>query len=148
MNKDEYQFDVRRREVFEANIVVEAAAATLSTSLAKTGLPTQTLTVSTGSEVGKGRIKRIHYRIKPTNAVTYTLRIWQQAVDGTVTPYGQNLALLYESASGRVSDTEYDYTALDIPFKLTELSNIYFSIEWSAAAGNTQGFIAVSGVGE
>jgi len=89
-----------------------------------------------------GIIKRIHFRIKPANAVTYTLRIWSDAKAGD---YESNMNMLYESPSGRLSDEDYDIGELDIPFNLGAEGKIYYSLDWTGATGNVQGFIEVSG---
>lgn len=91
----------------------------------------------------KGIIKRIHYRFNPTNAVTYVLRLWRAA---PVNPYELNLAMLYESPALQADDTDYDRAELTIPMNLLVPGELYYSIDWSAAPGNTTGFIDVSGV--
>lgn len=97
------------------------------------------------SNLTEGIITRIHFRLKPANAVTYTLRLWRAAVDGSTAPYEENMEMLYESDSARASDVDYDLTELRIPFKLADAGKLYYSIDWSAASGNVQGFIEVSG---
>lgn len=91
----------------------------------------------------KGIIKRIHYRLNPTNAVTYTLRLWRATVANA---YELNLNLLYESAAAQVDDTDYDRAELEIPTSLVVPGSLYYSIDWTGAPGNTTGFIDVSGV--
>jgi len=91
----------------------------------------------------KGIINRIHYRLNPTNAATYTLRIWKAT---PANPYALNLALLYESPALQADDTDYDRAELTIPMNLLVPGELYYSIDWSAAPGNTTGFIDVSGV--
>jgi hypothetical protein len=131
---------------FLANQLEEAASGVFTTSEGKAVLPSRYLSsVVYPTKFRAGFIKRIHFRIKPTNAVTYTLRIWGTAINGAVTPYGENLKLLWESPAARASDVDYDETELDIPFGLGYVGRIYYSLEWSAAAGNCQGFIEVSG---
>jgi hypothetical protein len=89
-----------------------------------------------------GIINRIHYRLNPTNAVTYILRLWW----GSVAPdYASNIRLLYESPALQADDTDYDRADLEIPFILCEPGLLYYSIEWTGAPGNTTGFIDVSG---
>jgi hypothetical protein len=91
-----------------------------------------------------GIIKRIHYRLNPTNAVTFTLRLWRAT---KANPYELNLAMLYESPAAQVDDTDYDRNGdeIDIPFSLETPGQLYFSIDWSGAPGNTTGFISVEG---
>lgn len=124
-----------------------AGAAKFNVSQTKTTLPTLLLDDDIDpTNLLEGAICRIHYRIKPTNAVTYTLRIWREATDGATKPYEQNLNMLYESAAARASDTDYDVCEIYIPFKLKEAGKMYYSLEWTGATGNVQGFIEVSGV--
>ena len=120
-----------------------AAWAAVTTSYAKTDTPVQVLIAAEDCEkLREGIIRRIHVRLNPTNAVTYTLRIWRRAAAGDME---SDMYMLYESASGLVDDTDYDFAELAIPFSLEAMGTLYFGVEWSAAAGNTNGFIAVSG---
>lgn len=89
-----------------------------------------------------GTIKRIHYRLNPTNAATYTLRIWRQ---NTAADYASNLDMLYESPPLQVDDVDYIEEDLDIPFSLAAEGFIWIGIEWTAAPGVTPGFIEVTG---
>lgn len=123
-----------------------AAADKFDDSQGKAVLPTWMLDDEIDpTNLQEGRIHRIHFRLNPANAVTYTLRIWRKAVDGATKPYEENMELLYESLTARVKDVDYDLTELDIPFKLYESGKLYYSLEWSAATGNINGFIEVSG---
>jgi len=116
------------------------------TSQAKTAQPTLNLNSSINPETIKsGRVKRIHFQLKPTNAVTYTLRLYSYNIDGTTNPYELNSCLIFESSSLRASDVEYDLNELDIPFMLASEDTMYYAIEWSGAPGDTLGFIQVSG---
>jgi hypothetical protein len=115
----------------------------LVNSYAKTDTPVKTLnTVHFPATLQQGRIFRIHYRIKPTNAATYTLRLYAASF---ALDYKSNMRMLYESPALQASDTDYDRTELDIPFRLDDQSVMYFALEWSAAPGVTLGFIEVSG---
>lgn len=91
-----------------------------------------------------GLIKRIHYRLNPTNAATYTLRLWQMT---TANPYELNYVMLYESPALQADDTDYDRAELEIPFRLFLPGSLYYSIDWTAAPppGVTSGFISVTG---
>jgi hypothetical protein len=88
-----------------------------------------------------GIILRIHYRLNPTAAVTYTLRLWRST---GVDPYELNLYLLYESPAAQADDTDYD-REVRIPMTLWLPGVLYYSIEWTGAPGNTTGFIEVTG---
>jgi len=117
------------------------------TDQAKTDTVTLTL-AGTGANVWPARfregiIRRVQYRLNPTAAETYTLRIWRRG--GVADDYASNMELLYESATARVDDTDYDVNDLQIPFRLYTQSTIYYSIDWTGAPGNTPGFIVVSG---
>ncbi len=90
----------------------------------------------------KGIALRVHYRLNPTNAVTYTLRIYRYAYAAN---YESNLSLIYESAAARVDDTDYD-VEIEKPFILPVTGVMYYAIEWSAAPGVTLGFVEISGI--
>lgn len=92
--------------------------------------------------VKSGVIHRVHYRLKPTNAVTYQLFLWEAAKAGN---YESNMRMIYSTATGQVSDTDYDKGELAIPFYLHKKGSMYYSIDWSGTPGTTQGFIVVSG---
>lgn len=91
----------------------------------------------------EGLIKRIEYRLNPTNAVTYIIRFWSKG--GVAGDYESNAYLLYESPAAQVDDEDYDRAEKDIPMILTTPSKIWFSIDWSGAPANTTGFLKVSG---
>ena len=120
------------------------ASAYFNTSQGKTDTPTkQFATFKYPSTLHQGLINRIHYRLNPDNAVTYTLRLWQTA---TAANYASNRDMLYESPSGQVDDTDYDRAELNVPFILEGPGIMYYSIEYSAAQGScVAGFIYVSG---
>jgi len=120
-----------------------AAAGDFDTDQVKTDTPTLTLNSGVVPDTLKvGFIKRIHYRLNFANAVTFTLRLWQAAIAGD---YESNLNMLYESPAAQADDTDYDIGELDIPFILAAEGVMFFSIDWTAACGNIQGFIEVSG---
>jgi hypothetical protein len=125
------------------------ASAKFETNQNKTDTPTLALldfrimTGSVGANLKAGLIHRIHFRLNPTNAVTYTLRIWQAAI---AADYESNMNMLYESPAARADDTDYDVAELVIPFILANTGMIYYSVEWTGAPGITTGFLAVSGV--
>jgi hypothetical protein len=113
------------------------------TSQTKTDTPTLMLDAWNHPTMTSGIIKRIHYRLNPTAAVTYILRLWRgsRAAD-----YESNSLMLYESPALQADDTDYDRVAdLEIPFVLQAPGGIYYSIEWTGAPGNTTGFIDVTG---
>lgn len=91
----------------------------------------------------RGIINRIHYRLNFANAATFTLRIWR---DDPINPYELNLVMLYESPALQADDIDYDRAELTIPMFLVVPGRLYYSIGWTAAPGNTPGFLSVSGV--
>jgi len=97
-------------------------------------------------DLRRGVIKRIRYRLNYVNAETYTLRLWAASETGD---YESALHLLWESPAAQADDTEYTLDATDfgeIPFILRRAGRIYFSVEWTGAPGNIQGFIRVDGI--
>lgn len=140
----------RRYSIFNFAQLNEAgASAEFETNQAKTDTPTlmlldvRAVTGAAGAVLKSGIIHRIHHRLNPTNAVTYTLRLWQAAI---AADYASNMNMLYESPPLRADDTDYDVGELMIPFVLAETGNLYYSVEWTGAPGTTTGFVAVSGV--
>ena len=137
------EWDKSKTFLYVERLETAAAWAAVTTSYAKTDTPVQVLTSNEDCEkLREGIIRRIHVRLNPTNAVTYTLRIWRRANAGDMV---SNADMLWESPSGLVDDTDYDYAELEIPFSLELMGTLYFGVEWSGAAGNTNGFIDVSG---
>ena len=113
------------------------------TSQSKTDTPTLCLsTTQIPKRLRGGKITRIQYRLKPTNAVTFILRLWRSS---SVPDYECNQYLLYESPPLQASDEDYDRVDQNIPFRLYYPGKLYYSIEWSGAPGNTCGFITVTG---
>ena len=113
---------------------VDQDKATTPTLALNTGIVPDTLKI--------GFIKRIHYRLNFAGAVTFTLRIWQAAI---AADYESNLNMLYESPPLQADDIDYDEAELDIPFVLANEGIMFYSIDWTGACGNIQGFIEVSG---
>jgi len=147
-----------RRRAFKLAVFQEGAAAgRFDTSQTKTDTPTLKFEMLdeiyfTGAYAPspaetnvpyfkKGIINRIHYRIKAANPVTFTLRIYRDAIGNN---YESNMSLLYESPALQTSDVDYDRTELVIPF-LVGATGLYYALEWTGATGNVNGFIEVSG---
>lgn len=134
--------DLRDHESsFEFAVLNEAAAAAFGTSTAEDGTPTQLFTLCSPSNVRAGVIESIHFRVKPANAVTMKLRIYQAAI---AADYESRMNKVFEDTIDRASDTEVQLDGLKIPFRIAP-SALYFTLTFSAAAGNTQGFIVVRG---
>jgi len=105
--------------------------------------PTKYLdTDNTPTKLRSGIIERIHYRLNPTNAVTYVLRFWNDAVAANVE---SSMRKMYQSPDAQADDEEYDREVI-IPFILVHVSIFYYGIDWSAASGVTSGYIDISGV--
>lgn len=119
-----------------------AGAGAFDTSQTKADTPTLYFDDLIPDTLKSGFINRLHFRIKAANPVTFTLRIWSAAI---ANDYESNMNMLYESMAVRVSDTDYEETELDIPFILADAGKLYYSLEWSGATGNVQGFIEASG---
>lgn len=140
---------ITKGQVFKGRLFIlkkldeAGAGGNLETSYAKTDTPVKILdTVKFPSTLLAGKILRIHYRLNPTNAVTYTLRLYASAL---AADYASNNTLLYESAALRADDTDYDVCEIVIPFRLDALAVMYFALEWTGAPGVTAGFIRVEG---
>ena len=113
------------------------------TDQAKIDTPTLLFnTLNVPQSMVEGFINRIHYRLNPTNAVTFTLRIWEAAVANN---YESNMNMLWESPALQADDTDYDIAELNIPFRLAWMGAMFYSIDWTGASGDTTGFIELSG---
>jgi hypothetical protein len=132
----------KSQSIFVMTKLDEAGAADyFETSQIKTDAPTLLLDASHPT-MKSGIIHRIHYRLNPTNVATYILRLWH----GTAAnDYESNMQMLYESPPLQADDIDYDRAELIIPFRCSWPGAMYYSIEWTAAPGNTSGFIVVSG---
>jgi len=94
------------------------------------------------AKIKMGTITRIHFKLNPTNAETYILRLYEEA---SADDYHSSLHKLWESDPLRADDEEYDMTELDIDFTLKTIGKMYFKLTWTGAPGNTPGYISVSG---
>ncbi len=134
--------DLRNHEAsFEFAILYEVAAAAFGTSTAEDGTPTQLFTLCSPSNVRAGVIESIHFRVSPANAVTMKLRIYQDAI---AADYESRMSKIFEDTVNRAKDAEVQLDGLNIPFQIAP-SAMYFALTFSAAAGDTQGFIVVRG---
>jgi len=113
------------------------------TSQAYTDTPTLYMTARPDTLI-QGILKRVHWRLNPSNAVTYQLYLFSDAVADN---YGSEMAKIFDStdvvALG-ADDTEYD-AEVTTPFKLASPGKIYYLITWSGAPGDTLGYIEASG---
>jgi len=134
------------RKLFTYSVLDEDGALNIfETSQIKTVLPTFMFNqVVDPADLKEGILTKIKVRLNPTNAVTYTLRLWSAAINGAVTPYLQELACIYEMDFVGADDIAYTIV-LNRPFSLLVPAQIWYSIEWSAAPGNTPGTISLQG---
>lgn len=122
----------------------DGGAGVFQASFAKTDTPTHVFPAAHRNPIffKKGIALRVHYRLNPTNAATYTLRIYRAAYDDD---YASNRSLLYESLALRADDTDYD-VEIETPFIMLGAGIMLYAIEWTAAPGVTPGFVEVSGI--
>ncbi len=140
---------------FRARVVdTGGGSALFSTDLAKTVAPTQYFSDIMPQVIQSGVINRVKYRLNPTNAVTYTVSIWEGVPPAAgANAYDLDARLLYESPTLQADDTTYDRAELNVPFVLERdnaagpLFKLYFSIDWTGAPGVTPGYIMISGLG-
>lgn len=137
-----------KRVSFRMLELQEAAAAHtgFTTSKAEADTPAYTLTTKDPDTLKQGIIKRIHIRLNWANAVTLeAVRLYRGAKAGD---YESDSNKLFDSIAyypaGLTDDDEYDFE-VEIPFKLIEEGKIYYGCQWSAASGNIQGYIEVTG---
>ena len=134
--------------VFEEFLEAAGAWAVITTSYAETDTPVQVFSEVSPDTIKAGIIKRIQIRLNWANAVTLTaLRIYGAAKAGN---YESRMRKVFDSVdyypAGITDDDEIDIQDLDIPFILDAAGTLYIACEWSAAAGNTQGYVRASGV--
>jgi len=93
-------------------------------------------------------IHEIRHQLTPTNAVTYQLYLLEAA---TADDQQQEAEIIFDSGSGQVSGAIYKQVAGGSPAKLPTLAKlttagtIYYMVDWSAAPGDTTGYIKVYG---
>jgi len=93
-------------------------------------------------------IHTIKYQITPTNAVTYQLWLLEAA---SAVDEQAEAEIIFASDAGQVGGTIYHWVAggspakLPIIARLTTAGTIYYMIDWSAAPGNSSGYIRVYG---
>ena len=99
--------------------------------------------------VSMGVITRVHWRLKPANAVTYRLSVWENDYTaGGAGSYELEMGKLFDSnevVANCVKDVEYDAHELVRPFMLKRPGAFFFACDWSAAPGEIQGYLTVSG---
>lgn len=91
------------------------------------------------------RMNSVKYYLAPANAVTYELYLLESSVTGTNSAYK---ATVFDSGAGKAGSTLYfDIAANMLPVDVTlgEAGKLYFLLDWSAAPGDTTGFVQVRG---
>lgn len=100
------------------------------------------------TKVQKGIIRRVHFRLNPTNAVTYHFLIYSGS---EANDYACEAKKVFDTrdlivaAGDCADDTEYDAQLLDIPFYLDDEGFFYIVIVWSGAPSTTTGYIEIEG---
>jgi len=130
--------------------IAQSADAKLATDIAIGEMPVTWLDLKpTDFEENKVvknfRLTSVKYYLVPSNAVTYELSLYEEAVTGT---YNARVACVFESGSGKAASTLYQDVGanmLPVDVHLAELGKLYFGINWSAAPGNTTGLIQIRG---
>lgn len=98
-------------------------------------------TIRDPDNLKKGLLLNVFYCMNPTNAVTYTLRIWRGAIADNMTSYSN---LIYESPAAQADTTIY-HREIRVPFTLDVEGDIYVSLDWTGAPDNTPGFLILTG---
>jgi len=114
------------------------------TDKAETDTPTTSIDSEYKMRVGK--INRVHWRLNPTNAVTYDLYIFGDALAADYASQAEKLFDSNDVVADCADDTEYDATGLDIPFRLRTPGEWWYNTDWSGAPGNTTGYLCIEGV--
>ena len=90
------------------------------------------------------RVTDIKHRLLPTNAVTYELYLYSGLGNQWYLLEPNKFSDSTEYVAACVADVEY-HREVDRVIYLEEPGTIYYVINWSAAPGNTSGYIQVCG---
>ena len=135
------------QEIFTALLIdTDGTDNVFETDQTKTTTPTLGF-YAEPSTVIDGLINRVHWRINPTNAVTYDFWI---LTDAQADDYASESLIVFSSEdTAGIADcadnTEYIVEGLEIPFHLSIVGYFYYLIDWSAAPGNTPGYLKIEG---
>jgi len=110
--------------------------------------PTLTLDGMVPNWAQKFRIDTLKFQITPTNAVTYQLYLLEdaQAVDER-----SESDVIFDSGAGMVGGTHYIVVPGGLPVKLpitvflATAATLYYMVDWSAAPGDSIGYIKALG---
>lgn len=139
---------------FRVTISFEVTDAKLTTDSAKDTKPTRLIGLSNEDRGGayffNGILTTVGIRLNPANAVTYDFEVYQGA-DGADSSYRLRSDRIFSSEDNHdldvaacADDTVYEWD-IWVPFKLDDPGDFYFNIDWSAAPGNTTGYIFLAG---
>jgi hypothetical protein len=143
---------------FREEMFYEVTNANFTTDTAAEATPTRRIGVSPGNHGATyfrgGTLEYVEIRLNPANPVTYTFQLFEGnglAHGG----YELQSECLFRSWDNPVTDvaacaddTRYGWHGLRIPFHLTSAGNFWFNIDWSAAPGDTTGYIVIGGMRE
>ena len=115
------------------------------------------VTCSTGEPVTRFQLDEVRYYMNQTNAVTYTLYLFEGATADNVTHLAE---LVFQSPAAQADVTLYWYRhgasgtpdtiattdhSLPVIVDLVTPGRLYYTINWSGAPGDTPGFIYLRG---
>jgi len=110
-----------------------------------TDTPTQRIILS--RDVKKLNLQELRAYMTPTNAVTCGLQFYG---DAQADDYASIMSSFFSSANNAIAkDTHYVKTQRDAAMQVTGILNppgqVYFNQDWSAAPGDTKGFVMIVG---
>lgn len=107
--------------------------------------------VSVPGPIGEkfARVRNIHFKLVPTNAVTFQLYLYSDNL-GAANSQQLEMNKFYDSVrdvpiAQCVANTEYHMDCDRTVYLSSDFGNVYFVLVWSGAPGATAGYIEVSG---
>lgn len=134
------------RVVYGKVLLETADATTFPKQTFLTDTPTKHIPIFPAT-TQKLRINSIRYYLSPANAVTFRLRLLEQAT-ASASPDQARADVVYDSGALMAKDTEYIEIGggvLPIEVTLTDTAKLYYLIEYSGVCGNTDGYIVIRG---
>ena len=137
---------------FRYRVVSEAAYANFAVDQAYGIAPTRDMGGSTVDleaigpvSIGFARITNIHFKLVPTNAVTYNLYLYQNSGGaGVQVESNKFFDSVSEIGANIVGNVEY-LREVDRTVYIEFPGYVWYIIDWSAAPGDTTGYIEVCG---
>ena len=137
---------------FKVGIFKEATWVGFSTSAAYGTVPVYSVQALSAEipgpvKAGFSRVTDVHFRLNPTNAVTYRIYMYSDN-NGIADSMELELSKFYDSTehiANCVGDTEYLREVDRTIYRSNVFGRVYFVITWSASPGNTTGYISVEG---